>query len=128
MLQAAEYAREPAASLFASALATAGDALERQRLTCSQFLQLQLQPERAADTVLAHTVLNRLDGDELPATARRILACFCAKLRDEKPLLEAVLPDVYGETMRQSATLDRVDVGSSGSGAKLREFGTCTTL
>jgi hypothetical protein len=108
-LQAAEYAREPAACTFASALATAVDTLDRHRLNSAQFLQVQLQPERAADAVLAHARFNRLDGDDLRLTARLILVCLYAKLRDEKALLEEVLPDVYGEIMRQGATLDRVD-------------------
>jgi tetratricopeptide (TPR) repeat protein len=108
-LRASEYAREPHASLFSSALATAAETLDRHRLTSAAFLQLQFQPERAADAVLAHARFNRPDGDDLPAIARRILACFYAKLRKEKDLLHEVVPDVYGEIMRQGAALDRVD-------------------
>lgn len=109
-LRSTEYAREPDASLFASALATAAETLERHRLTSAAFLKLQLRPERAADDVLAHACFNQMDGDNLPATARRILACFYAKLREERNLLEEVLPDVYGEIMRLGDTLDQLDV------------------
>lgn len=108
-LRSSEYAREPDASLFASALTTAAETLDRHRLTSSAFLQLQLQPERAADAVLAHARFNRLDGDDLPAIARRILACFYAKLREQKGLLEDVRAGVYGEIMGQGQTLGRLE-------------------
>ncbi len=60
-LRSREYAREPAAGVFAAAVATAADTLDRHRLTSTAFLELQLQPERAADAVLAQARLETLN-------------------------------------------------------------------
>jgi hypothetical protein len=103
------YEDDGRAGVFDSALATCTETLAHHSLDSRAFLDLELQPERAADAVLAQARFNRLDGAAIPDAARRILAAFYARLRQEQDLLQEVLPDVYGAIIRQGAVLDRVD-------------------
>ncbi len=119
-LRASEYKREPAASVFESALATCIETLERHKLSSAAFLRLGLEPKSAASEVLAHAPFNRLDGDAIPGAARRILACFYAKVRTERDLLREVLPDVYGMIVAIDAAHRRIEGKQDETLAQLR--------